>query len=368
MARQLSEADRKRYFRNFYPADLLSTFFGPGRCGASQGPRPPNELRAPVWQLDAGDLASAPALAAQMRAAKGHYSVHIDGAIVAKVKNSDECEAVLTAHEVGLDVDLDAYGDRRSLLCGCAQRKAVCDACWLLAEMAAAVCEAIVTGACKLGPMLCVASGGKGIHMWWGAPQARRLSLAKRKALVAILTDTSAKSPVHEAAVTALMDVWVKRGIVQRAILADATCALACALADEVAAAGGPPFAWPECRPPLLPGACSKRRWEALVARLGSTWVRGFVILIGWPILDTGVTLTRGHLLKTPFSIHHTSQRIALPLPSVRACLPSQLPTAEQVMDPGCKEAKKRWDAGRATLEAWLVACQYGPQYEFYNV
>jgi hypothetical protein len=368
----LSEADRKRYFAAFYPADLMATFLGGRRCATSQGPPGPGDTQPLVWQMDCDVTSSAPALAAYMRRSTGMYSVHANSAIAATVAGgSGECEAVLTAHEFALDVDLKDYGERRGLLCGCGANKTVCDVCWLLAEMAAAACEAIVSGVCKLGPMLCVASGGKGFHMWWGSPQARRLSRAKRQALMALLANderSAAARTVREAAIAALMDVWVKRGIVKRALLADANSPLARALAEEAASVGGTPFAWAELNTRLLPGALSKRRWEALVARMGQEWARGLVALVGWPILDKDVTLQPAHLLKTAFSIHHTSRRIALPLPSIGHCLPSQLPTVSEIMDPGCKEAKKRWDLGRSTLQAWLVACQYGPQYDYYNV
>jgi hypothetical protein len=365
----LSEADRKRYFAAFYPADLMATFLGGRRCATSQGPPGPGDTlqKTLVWEMDGDVTSSAPALAAYMRRSTGMYSVHANSTIAATVAGG-ECEAVLTTQEFGLDVDLKDYGKRRELFCDCGTNKTVCNACWLLAEMAAAACEAIVSGACKLGPMLCVASGGKGFHMWWGSPQARRLSRAKRQALMTLLTNGEkgeAARPAREAALAALIEVWVKRGIVKRALLADANSPLARALAEEVS----PPFTWPETNSNMLPAAVSKRRWDALVARMGQEWARGLVALVGWPILDKNVTLQPAHLLKTAFSIHHKSRRIALPLPSVGHCLPSQLPTVEEVMDPaGCKEAQKRWDLGRSTLQAWLVACQYGPQYEFYNV
>jgi DNA primase catalytic subunit len=369
----LTEADRKRYFRTLYPADLVATLIGHTRCAAAAGPPRLGDLKARSMVTIDRDLSSAATLANYLYAAEGTYSLHVTDAVTAPILGGTECLGVLTTCEVGIDIDLNDYGERRALFCACAATKKTCDACWLLAEMAVAVCEAIVTGACALGPMLCVASGGKGLHMWWGSPQARRLSPPKRAALVALLTagppkmdDSQVARAAHEAGLGALMDVWVKRGIVSRALLADINSTLAQNLAQDAGAG----FAWPrdELVAHLLPGARSKKRWAVYVAHVGSARAREVVRLIGWPRPDTSVTVGRGHLLKTPFSIHHTTGRVALPLPSVRYCLPSQLPTVCALVDGDDKEARRRFEDGRAALQAWLVACQYGPQYEFYNI
>ena len=360
--RRLDEGERKRYFASYYPADLVSTLVGHDRCANSQGPTRARDEEKPAASTITKDLSSADTLKRHLYGAEGAYSLHIQDTIGATFAGT-ECCASVVQHEFVVDVDLKDYKERRDFFCGCGPGKSVCDRCWLLAEITAAICEAIVSNACGLGPMLCVASGGKGFHLWWGTPQARRLSRRKRKALLALLTlRTSEAKGVGEQA---LMDVWTKRGIVHRALLADINSPIA----QYLAGAAGPSFAWPSeaAVAQLLPGARSQKRWAAYVAHVGRAQACNVVRLATWPEFDEDVTLGRGHLLKAPFSIHHSTDKVALPLPSIRHCLPSQLPTVRAVME-GDAEAGLRFADGCATLRAWLVACQYGPQYDFYNV
>lgn len=358
----LREAERVRYFADLFPTDLVCTLLGRERCAACEGPPLPGAKTSDDqhWSLAPPDYASPYALSHFLQRAVSMYSLHANSALTGVVTgHSGECRAVFEGYEFVVDVDLKDYGEEdrelRRFLCACGTKKTICDTCWLLAELGAAVCESLVTHACGLGPMLCVASGGKGFHLWWGSPRARSLSPARRASLVALLLEPG-DTPAHDAAVTALMKVWLTRGVVRRALLADTESPLARHLLAQLRPEEAAAFTWPVATE--TPAALSNRRWRALAGVLGPARTRAVVAALGWPKLDRSVVEDRGHLLKLPFSIHHRTTRIALPLPSLQQCLPSQQPTARAVLE--CEpEARARWQVGVATFRAWLVACQY---------
>lgn len=61
------------------------------------------------------------------------------------IPHADTC-LVFATREFALDLDLKDWGLRRTLLlCACTDPKSICAQCWIIAEMAAAACHALLT-------------------------------------------------------------------------------------------------------------------------------------------------------------------------------------------------------------------------------
>jgi DNA primase catalytic subunit len=83
-----------------------------------------------------------------------------------------------------------------------------------------------------------------------------------------------------------------------------------------------------------------------------------FFIEMGWPRLDTQVTVRKNQSLRMPFSIHSSTGRISLPLNSIQAQQPRDMPLVQQVLK-GEVDAMRQWNIGLAALEVWLNSCGY---------
>ena len=82
---------------------------------------------------------------------------------------------------------------------------------------------------------------------------------------------------------------------------------------------------------------CSAEERLPRLARLNSYAARDLAISIVWPRLDTEVTGNLLHTIKTPFSLHPATQRVALPL-NVDACLLGWKPTDAALEAPAFAE------------------------------
>jgi hypothetical protein len=174
--RVMSEPDRIAYFQNHYPVDLIARLWHhPGqRMGMVQGIDGRGEVFRKWIKTETMGLTR------NLRTFMcdhnpGALSLHA-GQAITHVTTAPESGLVthMTQRELVIDLDLDAW-NVRDLLCGC-KEKMMCDICWLFIEMASEVCRWLLTELYKLGDMLAVYSGGRGCHLWWGAPHARVLT------------------------------------------------------------------------------------------------------------------------------------------------------------------------------------------------
>jgi DNA primase catalytic subunit len=377
MAGLPSEAVRTLYFEKCFPAAVLSPFLGPGgalRCSSVEGKGADGkEFHHSLnrkWPTHLGTPAN---LRAALLNRPGTLSLHINTVVVAFMDRSSEAKTVAAfeGQEFCFDFDLKDWGKRRSYLCNCSEKQ-ICDTCWLLAEITAAMCDVLLTAEVGLGPMLCVASGGKGFHLWWGSPQARQLDTQARLALIDQLfrrwqhpSGPFAKKALEKAK-ACLKKTWVTGGVVRRALLADSASRLASYLRDQ-ARVEKPHFDWLETKglEKLQPSARSHTQWKHFAQCVGETRATHILAELFWPVVDAAVTIGRGHLLKVPFSIHARSGKVALPLLSIQKRRPSELPTVHQIVEESQKEASSRgavwqcWTEGVRVMQDWIIACQY---------
>jgi len=373
------ERQRTIYFARFYPADLMCRFvagLGLRRCMTESAPLPP--ATDPIHKhLSALESESAFRRAQTLRkyvvTSKGLLNLHIHAVRVA-TKSVPHSRSFVLFEEREFVIDMDLrdhegiFKQSRSLLCSC-DLKHVCSDCWLIAIMGAAACQRLLSDAVGLGPMLTVYSGGKGCHLWWGSPRARRLSEDLRLAIVQNYLkvppyrinespaprSASFLSDNLEAAVDAMGDAWFRQGIVKRHLLAaPQTSRLGAFLRSLLTV----PFEWPlQTTAGMSPVRASQEHWKAFAAVAGPTLCKQIYCHFGWPVIDADVTAgTTMHMLKTPFSIHSTTGRVALPLRSPSACDPAIMPGTSST---NIEQQTMLWREALAVFEKWLDDCLY---------
>lgn len=222
-----------------------------------------------------------------------------------------------TAFEIALDLDLPlverAYPElpvRRGLLCHCAapaSTSSCCKACWLLVRLARRA-VAYLTSDSAWGPPLWVFSGGKGAHCFFGSARARATSLEQRRALSASLR---ADAPVSDAFAVELLRAWEELGVAGADVLArDEACAV---LADAYLAGDARTHGVFLNAVRMSPGQ-GALRWRAFKRLAGPRAVRDLTCKLGRPLVDAGPLCNRNTQVKCPFSLHHKTRCVALPL------------------------------------------------------
>ncbi len=379
-----TEQARQWYVRSVYPIELMNRLVRGGR-GATGRRGAMLQLVAPPTPTPAASTATAKkknknimralrfddprAIVASydglvgLLAGDGVTALHLAARIV-ESRPIAASHKIIVWEERETVIDLDVHDwPFRASLCICAADKRVCHTCWLLIELAAAVCRELVSDACALGPMLAVFSGNKGCHFWWGSVRARQLDANERDRLVGVVLaypDASrVTDPCYARALSVLYAEWVRRGIDARALLAKSDSRLACFLRGHAP----PRFVWPLDNPtkPLSPRALSVRRWRAFEKAVGAARAQRIITEQCWPRVDGNVTKGAVHHVKAPFSVHASSGRIALPLTDVTQCNPTTMPTIAQVRASLTQQQPPpvEWTSGVQALRTWLDACAY---------
>jgi DNA primase catalytic subunit len=388
----LNEERREYYFRRCYPTRLMAILFNGGEPGNGEKHRccmlqmsahvPMDKDSDPLkkhWTvlykpLDKGEstaVESLHGLAHLQSTHSGLLGTHVSSLLTRVIHIPHSLTTVVfEASEFVMDMDLKDWGMHRSLLCDC-NEKSVCSKCWVIAEMVTQVCQQLISQACALGPVMVVYSGGKGFHLWWGSPTARQLTMEERQTIIHKVLVCQSQHGGNQRllksqreVVRDLCRVWVQRAITKRALLANTSSRLALHLKSLAP----PHFNWPLVIPPELNArAQSHANWKAFAKAVGEDTSQRFIMEMGWPRVDEGVTLGKNHNIKTPFAIHASTGRVALPLESVNECEPELMPTMIDIVNIHLSAAVdtrtlyqvKKWQQSIACLEAWLSQCHY---------
>jgi hypothetical protein len=400
------------YFTNMYPRSVVAHWFRGGKrlyqlCGATHA------ADYPAWRQGThryGDAFSVQHAGAVYRCTRDHYArtmpppddeAHwelLAATWYSRRRSAESLDDVLANRprslqglqvhalevlpqgrewcEFVVDLDLNDWdapqrrdGVRSPLVLGCTPpctgTKRVCRHCWLLAECGAHVLRVLLTDMHGLGPALAVFSGGRGLHLWWANSQARTLTATQRATLAAefkrwgnadaldkLVTNSATNGDVARV-VNAALDVWMRRGVVERQVLAG--------VSDPAWFAS---FLPPEAYAPLAAAWASTTdsvaRWQAFVGiaqRCGDAFATAplrVALEIALPVPDTSLYQPR-HMLKLPFSLHKSGTgRIALPLDAeaLRACDPETMPTASDVVR-GMPAARAMFERATQTTAAW---------------
>lgn len=247
--------------------------------------------------------------------------------------------------ELVFDIDLSDYDDVRT----CCQGKQVCIKCWQLVVAAMDVLGAALHADFGYAHVLWVFSGRRGVHAWVCDARARALDDAQREHLVEYLSVTARREKGRVAVPRPL------HPSVQRALQ------LLARRFDEVVLAGQDPWRAPEGAHALLerlrplgePLAAalrakwgdaplpSRRRWLDIDAAAQETpgvdaarlleLKQDVVLEYMYPRLDAAVSVSRQHLLKSPFCVHPDTGKVCVPInaSTLASFDPDRVPTLQ---------------------------------------
>jgi DNA primase small subunit len=220
--------------------------------------------------------------------------------------------------------------------CDCKHKKQLCKLCWYMIEASASFLRDMVVRRMGIDKrhVLWVFSGSKGIHMWVNAAECLHLTHEERVFLVqryinvdlekALTRDT--RDPlIEDLFVRLIYPHFTRHCIARRQFLApEQAPRILNQWADWIM-----PFApslastWRAVR-----AATSEDVWTQIIAQ-NNTWLMTHamrttgnvpnplawvVAHYAWPRIDTKVTTERRKTLKSPFSVHAETHRVALPI------------------------------------------------------
>ena len=264
--------------------------------------------------------------------------------------------------EIAFDLDLPTFDEREhqkifpirdGFLCDCASTHAgCCRSCWLLVRLARAALTHLVPP--EWGPGLWIYSGGKGAHCLYGSEAARSFPKEMRKKFAVSLLDAAeGRETVSPALVAVLKQVWETAGVRELKVLArDNACHI---LANAYLVPNSPAHTKFLAAVEKTPD--SALRWAAFVRFGNADVVQKVVCAMGLPRLDTNPLSQTRARIKSPFSLHMTSRRVALPLPDTafESFDPRNAPSLN--MEPDA--LRTNLQASRVYLEEWLNTNKY---------
>jgi DNA primase catalytic subunit len=352
-----------------YPVELLLAFmahFGRRQCcvtsfdatrgisyawlGADATPDTPDALRALLVRHGAG-----------LHFGLIVREVNALAWVGARAQSTHPAYSVKVQRELVFDLDLRDKPERIAL-CRCTAQEA-CRICWLLAELAVAIFRHWLTQLVGLGRPLVVYSGGKGLHVWFGNVRARSLTAGQRRTIGDILragavpppmTPEGQRAPAWAEFMDAiLLPLFESRGLQARQLW-DGPDGAATLFGAHIRAVMGVAAAESAERRASAPTGVA--RWAALRAFESADRVRDTVWQLAWPVVDASVLDQRTHAIKAPFSLHHTTLRLALPLDdaALRDCDPATMPRL-----PLLPAHAPLLGRARSVLETWLRECGY---------
>ncbi len=347
-------AAQQHYLRQIYPRTTVARFFalGPRYLQFSR-----LEHAGYIQYSPANPSARFPPLVATMLR-HGWSSVHLHAAQAPLAR----AEPAVDAHlEFQVDLDLADYDTVRRpglRFCGCpapgGTGKRACADCWLLVILARDTLRALLTEYLGLGEPLCVFSGSKGCHFWFGNATARHLTAHQRQALVAEFKrwrDAGA-ADISPVAAAGAQQAWARYAV------ADAPEGRGILLHDKVCA-------WLASFSPDTPLAGMQRlptsaaRWAYFQQHAGAAAARRVALEAALPVVDLALYASH-HTLRLPFSVHTAPpHRLTLPLAreDFLTCNPVDMPDASGVGGGG--PAAALWARSCAAIVAWLNACEY---------
>jgi DNA primase small subunit len=365
---QMTDSDKDnnftRYFSTLFPTSALFDFYSV-YCGE----RPENRefcLEAEDWRRRFEGVDSSHKLASLVKT-KGLRALHA-GAIYSDRVSFARRSGVVTQHkELLFDLDLQdnswVAGEKNDMVHN--------DRFMPLLFASANILKVVLEQVFGFSQFMLVYSGRRGVHLYTLDSRAFKLTSEARKAICAFVslppratTAASDTSPFLNANLNPSLNITEVHDAVDAAWTVatgtgDGMCNMLSSRVDIMK------FAHLFCswrdfeprkkqakdensdtnnRPPprKLPTAqnviaelsqCSAEERLPRLARLNPYAARDLALSIVWPRLDAEVTSSLQHTIKTPFSLHAATQRVALPL-GVDACLRGWKPSNANLWAP----------------------------------
>mmetsp|Transcript_30255 Transcript_30255/g.76100 ORF Transcript_30255/g.76100 Transcript_30255/m.76100 type:complete len:463 (-) Transcript_30255:11-1399(-) len=227
--------------------------------------------------------------------------------------------------EVVFDIDMDDYDSVRT----CCEGATVCHCCWRFMAAAVAVLERTLREDFGLKHLLWVYSGRRGVHCWVADENARQWTDPVRRSVVRYLSLMDGATvdfgpyhhPMVKKSVAVLRPIFEEHIIEEQQVFENPKTyklllsMLPAAMSESL---------HEEWQKSSLSG---KHKWVQLqktIQKAGKKSKRGYddsldsiedkiICAFTYPRLDTHVSASMGHLLKSPFCVHPKTGRICVP-------------------------------------------------------
>lgn len=266
-----------------------------------------------------------------------------------------------------------ATGMRHAYYCKCGGPGKACSGCWLHIEGAAALLHYLLVHQLGIAEkhLLWVLSGKKGIHCLVNDPRYVGMTVQQRASLFQLLQcETVAKLQAFgrhlllggdSTAVQQWEELYVENVVCRRHMLANDVFARDCldlvkqhypALHHQLEQR------WCVDHGPAL---TSLSKWQALKTLENGQFADQcppsllLVLHCYYPRIDRGPLCTRNHLIKLPFSVHRSTQNIALPVERRHIVERHGLPTLSLTLDDAIRHYKCM---GKARHPDYEAACE----------
>lgn len=242
--------------------------------------------------------------------------VHFGGFFEQRVSREYCSEHPAVKKPLVIDVDLQDFGPVQRI--GIQKEDlAKCDAFLSLVLLGIEVLKVALEDAFGFKKFACFYSGRRGAHIWVLDERAFGLSSEARSAIVDSLTATRGSIPLHSfppysRAVDRLMS-----GFGNLALLDDDAYASSFVKRMKIKK-----LSFCDFENEVIGREGAFERWAHIQKRIkaGDVWMqdmlRNLVVQDTWPPIDAAVSASAGHLTKAPFSVHASTGRIAVALPT----------------------------------------------------
>jgi len=277
-------------------------------------------------------------------------------------------------------------GQRHYYYCDCKGAGKACSVCWFHIEGAATLLHFLLVH--QLGiperHLLWVLSGKKGIHCLVNDPRYVRMTTQQRTLLFQFLKrDTMGKLKEFGRVLTCgsgsnIAQQWeeqfVENVVCRRHMLQNEVFLKDCLdivrlhynslhhqLEQRWIGSGGK-------------GTSSLNKWQTLktleYGQFGNQCPPSLLLVLHfyYPRIDKGPLCTKNHLIKAPFSVHRSTQNIALPVERTHIVERHGLPTLSLTLDDCVRHYKRMgkerhpdYEAGCVLLEQWLASARATP-------
>lgn len=206
----------------------------------------------------------------------------------------EKVEIYPVRRELVFDLDINDYDNVRS----CCTGTNICIKCWIYIRAAIKVITHMLTKAYGFKHIMWVFSGRRGVHCWVKDRDAMNMDMESRQSVLSFMKEPSVHniSPIQEECIGILNQIFVGQVLPQLNVISNEKTMFPASVVEIQ----------------LPKDKDSEELWFFHIPQS----VRLKILLYYmWPRLDSEVTKSMNHLIKTPFSVHPATGKISVPIP-----------------------------------------------------